>query len=325
MNINTVDLNLFLVFRAIYTTRSVTVAGDRLCMTQSAVSNALKRLRDRFNDPLFVRTPAGMQPTPMAQQLFGLVEEGIQKFTQAIDRARTFDPPTSDRLFRIAMNDVGQSVLLAPLMEAIRAAAPCLRIETVAPSTEQEARRLLVDGEIDIALGSWQPLGFGFHQQTLFEESFAILLRAGHPLSGQPPTLEEYLAGEHIAYRPSGASELALRSALSSEGILARRKVVLTAAHFVGLGRVVASSDLVLTLPCRLAETLRTSEPGVVVAPLPFFLPPFPILMHWHDRVESDGGNHWLRRLLEWRLGSMPMPDFLSHGAAPSVSFRIQE
>lgn len=311
MNINTVDLNLFLVFRAIYTTRSVTVAGDRLCMTQSAVSNALKRLRDRFNDPLFVRTPGGMQPTPMAQQLIDLVEDGIQKFTQAIDRAHSFDPATSDRLFRIAMNDVGQSVLLGPLMAAVRAVAPGVRVETAAPSSEQEARRLLADGEIDIALGSWQPLGIGFHQQTLFEESFAILLRAGHVMGGHAPTLDEYLAGEHIAYRPSGASELALRSALSSEGILARRKVVLTAAHFVGLGRVVATSDLVLTLPCRLAETLRTSEPGVVVVPLPFFLPPFPILMHWHDRVESDGGHDWLRRLLEQHLGDLPMPEHI--------------
>lgn len=310
MNINTVDLNLFLVFRAIYTTRSVTVAGDRLCMTQSAVSNALKRLRDRFNDPLFVRTPGGMQPTPMAQQLIDLVEEGIQRFTQAIDRARSFDPATSDRMFRIAMNDVGQSVLLGPLMAALRTSAPHVRIETAAPSSEQEARRLLADGEIDIALGSWQPLGMGFHQQTLFEESFAVLLRTGHAMGGHAPTVEEYLAGEHIAYRPSGASELALRSALSSEGILARRKVVLTAAHFVGLGAVVASTDLVLTLPCRLAEAIRASEPGITVAPLPFFLPPFPILMHWHDRVESDGGHDWLRQLLEQHLRALPMPEF---------------
>lgn len=306
MNINTVDLNLFLVFRAIYTTRSVTVAGERLCMTQSAVSNALKRLRDRFNDPLFVRTPGGMQPTPMAQQLIDFVEEGVLKFSLAIERARNFDAATSDRLFRIAMNDVGQSILLVPLMAAINSAAPGVHIETAAPSSERETRRQLVDGEIDIALGSWQPLGQGFRQGTLFEESFAILLRAGHTLAGHALTVDEYLAGEHIAYRPSGASELALRSALSNEGILARRKVVLTAAHFVGLGRVVASSDLMLTLPSRLAESLRATQSGVVLAPLPFDLPPFPILMQWHERVESDSGHGWLRKLIEQHLGALP-------------------
>jgi DNA-binding transcriptional LysR family regulator len=308
LNINTVDLNLFLVFRAIYATRSVTAAGDRLCMTQSAVSNALKRLRDRFNDPLFVRTPGGMQPTPMALQLFDLVEEGVLKFTQAIDRARTFDPATSDRLVRIAMNDVGHSVLLPTIMSAIRETAPGVRLETLAPSSEQETRRLLLDGEIDLALGSWQPLGPGFHQQTLFDESFALLLRNGHPMSGRAPTIEEYLNVEHVTYRPSGASELALQSALSDEGILARRKVVLTAAHFVGLAAVVASSDFVLTLPCRLAAVMEKGEPGVTVVPVPFFLPPFPVLMQWHDRFDTDGGHGWLRQLLTRHLGHLPMP-----------------
>lgn len=308
MNINTIDLNLFLVFRAIYATRSVTAAGDRLSMTQSAVSNALKRLRDRFNDPLFVRTAAGMQPTPMAQQLFDLVEEGVLKFSQAIDRARTFDPATSDRLVRIAMNDVGHAVLLPTIMRAVRAAAPGVRVETVAPSSEQEARRLLMDGEIDLALGSWPALGAGFHQRTLFDESFALLLRSGHPMDGDAATLEQYLAAEHVTYRPSGTSELALQSALSNEGILARRNVVLTAAHFVGLAAVVASSDWVLTLPCRLAAAMGRLEPGISAVPLPFVLPPFPVLMQWHERVDSDGGNGWLRRLLTTHLGDLPMP-----------------
>lgn len=320
MNINTIDLNLFLVFRAIYTTRSVTTAGERLCMTQSAVSNALKRLRANFNDTLFVRTTAGMQPTPMAQQLFELVEEGILRFSQAIDRTRTFDPATSDRLIRVAMNDVGHSVLLPTIMRAVRETAPGVRMETVATSTEQETRRLLLDGEIDLALGSWLPLGAGFHHQTLFNESFALLLRIGHPMGEGVLTLREYLDAEHVTYRPSGASELALQSALSNEGIMARRKVVLTAAHFVGLAAVVASSDLLLTLPCRLAEAIRQREPGVAVAPLPFFLPPFPVLIQWHDRVDSDGGHNWLRRLLEGSLGDLPMPDIPQSEPVPIQS-----
>ncbi|MBB1601305.1 LysR substrate-binding domain-containing protein [Variovorax sp. UMC13] len=308
MNINTIDLNLFLVFRAIYATRSVTAAGERLCMTQSAVSNALKRLRDRFNDPLFVRTAAGMQPTPMAQQLFHLIEEGLLKFTQAIDRARSFDPATSDRLMRIALNDVGHAVLLPTIMGAVRAAAPGVRMETVSPSTEQETRRLLQDGEIDLALGSWPSLGAGFRHETLFDESFTLLMRSAHPLRGRALTLEEYLDAEHVLYRPSGASELALQAALSNEGILARRKVVLTSAHFVGLAAVVASSDWMLTLPCRLAAAMKGREPGIAVAPLPFVLPPFPVLMQWHERVDSDGGNDWLRGLLTRHLGNLPMP-----------------
>lgn len=108
--------------------------------------------------------------------------------------------------------------------------------------------------------------------------------------------------------RAAAASELALQSALSNEGILARRKVVLTAAHFVGLAAVVASSDLVLTLPCRLAEAMGKGEPGIAVAPLPFLLPPFPVAMQWHDRFDGDGGHSWLRQLLTQHLGHLPMP-----------------
>lgn len=314
MNINTIDLNLFLVFRAIYATRSVTAAGDRLCMTQPAVSNALKRLRDRFNDPLFVRTPAGMQPTPMALQLSDLVEEGIVRFSQAIDCARSFDPETSDRLFRIAMNDVGQSVLLPTIVGAVRRQAKGVRVETVAPSTEQQIRQLLLEGEIDLALGSWQPLGSGFHQQTLFSESFALLLRSDHPSAGQTISLDDYLSLEHVNYRPIGASESALQSAMSAEGLLGRRRVVLTTAHFAGLATVVASSDLVLTLPCRLAEAVRQSMPGLMVAPLPFFLPPFSVFMQWHDRVDTDGGHAWLRRLLDEQTAGLPMPSIAGNG-----------
>lgn len=316
MNINTIDLNLFLVFRAIYATRSVTAAGERLCMTQSAVSNALKRLRDRFNDPLFVRTPGGMQPTPMASQLASFVEEGLLRFSEAIERAHSFDPATSDRLIRIAMNDIGQSVLIPKFMGAMSVAAPGMRVETVAPSSEHETRQLLQDGDIDIAVGSWQPMGNGFHQQTLFNESFALLLRRDHPAGDRPLTVDEYLEAQHVAYRPSGASDLALQSALSNEGILARRKVVLTAAHFVGLASVVASSDLVLTVPCRLAEAMIRTQLGVRTTPLPFDLPPFPVRMQWHDRVHGDGAHVWLRELLVSRFSGLPMNEMPGPGSA---------
>jgi DNA-binding transcriptional LysR family regulator len=311
VNLNTLDLNLFLVFRAIYVTRSVTAAGERLCMTQSAVSNALKRLRDRFNDPLFVRTPAGMQPTPMANQLIDLVEDGLQRFMQAIERARNFDPAGTDRLFRLAVNDIGQLVVLPGLVEAQRAAAPGARLETVLASNQQQARQLLQDGDIDLALGSWPPMGAGFHERVLFTESFATLVRHGHALALGAPDLETYLACEHAAYRPSGASDWALQSALTQEGVLARRKVVLTVAHFGGLASVVAASDLVLTVPCRLAEALRDSRPDLTIAPLPFHLPPFPVWLHWHERGHADGGHRWLRELLVSRFGDLPMPPFV--------------
>lgn len=298
MNINTIDLNLFLVFRAIYASRSVTAAGDRLCMTQSAVSNALKRLRDRFNDPLFVRTPSGMMPTPMAEQLIGLIDSGIESFTQAIDRARSFDPSTSDRLFRIAINDIGQLVTMPRLLHAASAAAPLIRLETVSASNGQEARRLLLEGEIDVALGSWEPMGTGFHQTRLFDESFSVLLSQRHPIRSQTLSFDEYLGADHVSYRPSGHTEGALYSALTREGIQARRRVVLTVAHALGLASIVAQSNLLLTLPTRLAHALAERGADLRVSELPFPVEPFPIRLQWHDRFDADEGHRWFRGAL---------------------------
>jgi len=297
VNINTVDLNLFLVFRAIYVSRSVTAAGDKLCMTQSAVSNALKRLRDRFNDPLFVRTPSGMVPTPMAEQLIGLIEAGVGSFTQAIDRARKFDPATADRLFRVVINDIGQFVTLPGLLMAARGGAPGVRLETVSASSA-EARQMLIEGEIDLALGSWDPMGTGFHHTRLFEETFCVLLSRQHPIQTERISFEDYLAAEHIAYRPSGRSDGALHASLEREGIQTRRRVVLTAAHALGLEAIVAQSRLLLTLPNRLARAMAERGADLRVAELPFDVEPFPIWLQWHDRNDADDGHIWMRTLL---------------------------
>ena len=143
MNINSIDLNLFLVFQAIYATRSVTLAGDRLGMTQSAVSNALKRMRERFNDALFVRTADGMVPTPVAERLIAPVEEGIACLAQAVDQGRTFEPETSSRTFRIAVNDIGQLVMMPELLSVARGVAPGV------PVWRQDHHRPYFSGRFD--------------------------------------------------------------------------------------------------------------------------------------------------------------------------------
>lgn len=302
MNINTIDLNLFLVFRAIHASRSVTAAGDRLCMTQSAVSNALKRLRDRFNDPLFVRTPSGMMPTPMADQLIGLIDSGIESFTQAIDRARSFDPSTSDRLFRIAINDIGQMITVPGLLAATRGAAPGVRLETVAASSAQEARQQLLDGDIDIALGSWEPMGTGFHHLRMFDEDFCVLMSRRHAIQSEQLTIDEYLAAEHVNYRPSGRTESTLQAALTQGGLLARRRVVLSVAHALGLATIVATSALLLTVPRRLAEAMADRGEDLRLAELPFGVESFPIWAQWHDRFDADEGHRWFRSVMFARL-----------------------
>lgn len=297
MNINTVDLNLFLVFQAIYATRSVTLAGDRLGMSQSAVSNALKRLRERFDDPLFVRTPNGMVPSAVAVKLIEPVDEGLARLNQAIDQSRRFDPDTSSQLFRIAVNDIGQLVLMPPLLARAQALAPKVRFETVEASPSN-CRQLMVDGVIDLAIGSWQPLGAGVYQQRLFEEGYVALLSASHELQSETIGLPEYLEAAHIVYRPSGASYDALHSTLADLNVLDRRKVVLTAVHSLGLSTMVAHSQLLLSLPERLALAMTASRADLRIAKLPFTVPLFPIKQQWHEQRHADAGHQWLRRLV---------------------------
>jgi len=298
MNINSIDLNLFLVFQAIYATRSVTRAGDRLGMTQSAVSNALKRMRERFNDVLFVRSVDGMVPTPVAERLIGPIEEGIACLVQAVDQGRTFDAETSSRTFRIAVNDIGQLVMMPELLSVARSLAPGVRFETVDVSMA-EARQRMLHGQIDIALGSWELMGPSFYQQRLFDETFVVLVSRASALGARESILlDEYLAAEHIAYRPQGTTDSQLQQTLDRAGALDRRQVVLTAAHSLGLSSIVATSGLLLTAPARLARAMVASRTDLHAVAAPFAIMPFEIRQQWHERFHQDSGNRWLRELI---------------------------
>ncbi len=297
MNINTVDLNLFLVFQAIHSTRSVTLAGERLGMTQSAVSNALKRMRERFNDPLFVRTNEGMVPTLLADRLIGYIEAGIAQFTQAIDQGESFDLASSKRVFRIAINDIGQLVMMPRLLSEVRKLAPHIGFETVDASIG-DTRQKMMHGHVDVALGSWEAFGDTFYQQRIFDETFVVLMSSSNPAAAGGLTLERYLAAEHIAYRPNGTTNSELVQTLTRAGLMEQRHVVLTAAHSLGLSSIVAASDLLLTLPKRLAEAMVASRDDLVIAAAPFDVVPFAIRQQWHERFHADIGNRWLRQMV---------------------------
>ena len=298
MNINSIDLNLFLVFQAIYATRSVTLAGDRLGMTQSAVSNALKRMRERFNDALFVRTADGMVPTPVAERLIAPIEEGIACLVQAVDQGRTFEPETSSRIFRLAVNDIGQLVMMPELLSVARGIAPGVRFETVDVSMA-DARQRMLHGQIDIALGSWESMGPSFYQQRLFDETFVVLMSKASPLGARERIeLDDYLAAEHIAYRPQGTTDSQLQQTLDRAGALDRRRVVLTAAHSLGLTSIVATSGLLLTAPARLAKAMVATRADLRSVDAPFEVRPFEIRQQWHERFHQDSGNRWLRELI---------------------------
>ncbi len=298
MNINTVDLNLFLVLQAIYATRSVTLAGERLGMTQSAVSNALKRIRERFNDPLFVRSTEGMVPSPLAERLIGPVNRGIAQLTSAIDEGRDFDAASSTRTFRLALNDIGQLVMMPRLLSVALQRAPYVKFETVQASSIAEVRQKMLQGEVDLCTGSWGVMGESFYQRRLFDETFVVLMRKDHSIAPGQLGFDAYLAASHIAYRPSGSTDTELQQTLHRAGVLEERKVVLTAAHSLGLSSIVASSELLLTAPGRLVYSMMAARSDLRAEPTPFDVRPFPVRQQWHERFHQESGNRWLRDLV---------------------------
>lgn len=294
-----IDLNLLRVLCAVHATRSVSKAAEELGMTQSGVSNALRRLRASFSDPLFVRCADGMQATARAQDLIDLIAPGMAGITSALTTTTRFDPTQSSRLFRIMASDLAQVVLMPRLLARVSPLAPNVRFETVDASPE-DGRRGMEGGSIDMVFGNWPAFGLDFHRQVLFKENFVVLMREDHPLSRRRLTRSAYLNARHLDYRPGGVSYQSLRQVLDKvlQTQNQKRHVTFTAAHALGLASVLCESDLLLTLPSRLVSALTFGRKQLVVRPLPINSPEMTITLQWHTRVHRDPAVTWLRRAI---------------------------
>ncbi|WP_176060533.1 LysR family transcriptional regulator [Paraburkholderia sp. BCC1876] len=293
-----VDLNLLLVFQVLYRNRSTTRAAESLHLTQPSVSNALKRLRGLFDDVLFVKTAEGMQPTPRADEIAALVDEGFASLRLAMQAGRTFDPATATRTFRLYVSDLGQAIFIPPLVAHLQRVAPNIRIVTADPPLDA-AQQMMKLGQIDLAIGMFTGLHADFHQQRLFPEMYAALVRKDHPTIGAAMSVEEFFAAEHVIYTPTAGSHARFEAelnALSPHGGDTRR-VALQLTHSFGLDRIVASSDLVACIPSRLARVLAGRN-DVRPVTLPFDITPADIAQFWHERYQRDEGHQWLRALV---------------------------
>ena len=297
-DLRNVDLNLLLVFDVLYRTRSTTRAAQSLHLTQPSVSNALKRLRSLFDDILFVKTADGMQPTPRADGIAALVDEGLASLRLALQAGRTFDPATATRTFHLYVSDLGQAIFIPPLVARLREVAPGVRIVTADPPLDT-AQQMMKLGQIDLAIGMFAGLHADFHEQRLFHESYAALVRHEHPAIGATLSAEQFFAADHVIYSPTAGSHAhfeAELNALSPHNGRARR-VSLQLAHSFGLDRVVANSDLIACIPSRLAHVLA-SRHDVRAVSLPFAVAPADIAQFWHERFQRDEGHQWLRALV---------------------------
>ena len=285
-----IDLKLLAIVSELNRTRSVSTTAENLELSQSAVSMSLAKLRRHFNDPLFVRTSTGMEPTPHATELIALLERAESILQTALGCHVVFDPETSERSFTVCSTDIAQVTLMPKLMHRLEEIAPGVRVTL--RRINEATPKLLESGEADLAIGFVRPMGAGFCQQRLFKEKFVCAVRRDHPLIHDPFTLEDFERATHLSVSSCGTGHGVVERTLEAKGI--RRRVGLTVPSFLEIGTILTSLDYLAILPEQLARHLAATS-NIRVLPLPVNVPPYFIVQHWHERYTHDPASKWLR------------------------------
>lgn len=294
MDLKDIDLNLLVVFQQLLADRRVSTAATKLGLSQPGVSNALARLRKLTDDALFLRTPKGMEPTPFAQQLAEPTARALQVIHAALNQKATFDPATSSRAFTVGMTDIGEIYFLPRLMKELAEVAPNVSLSTVRNAAvnlqdEMEA------GHVDLAIGLLPQLKAGYFQRRLFRQPYVVMFRRGHALDKKQVTLREFSAAQHVVVVAEGTGHGRVDELLARRKVA--RKVVLTVPHYVAVGHILHGSDLVATVPERLAQALAGPF-GLSYVNHPARLAEIAISLFWHGRFHKDPGIEWLRSLV---------------------------
>jgi DNA-binding transcriptional LysR family regulator len=290
-----VDLNLLRVFNAIVEERSLTRAGQRLALSQPAVSYSLGRLRTLFDDPLFIRTRTGMQPTPIALELASIVGRALETVREALRYAESFDPEISTRTFRLSLSDAGELAYLPPICEALHRLAPRVKLR-VEPLPLAEIEEALRASRLDFAIGNLPVLTSRTRHRLLFDETYVCMTRKRRDLPrGQGIELAAFVNELHVQISSVEHSHHALEDVFRSQGI--GRNIALELPHFVALPSVLAVTDYFATLPRRLAQ-IFARDGRFQIYDLPVQLPQASVTMHWHENFDHDEGNVWLRELM---------------------------
>jgi DNA-binding transcriptional LysR family regulator len=290
--INTgLDLNLLRVFLAIWDLRSLTAAGDRLGLTQPAISHALRRLRERFNDPLFVRAANRMLPTEAAVRLHEPLDQAFSIINRAVQERAAFDPKTTQRVFRVAMSDVSEVYYLPRLMEKLVRAAPSVRLDVVPLSVDAVIGAMRA-GEVDLALGYIKNLEGESVSVPLFDDRLICMVRSGHPIARTKLTKASFVNLRYVHAGIAAPGHQMFEQWLADSGI--KRQIAIRLGHFTVAPEIVRNSDLAVIFPESVGRQFYSAK-AFRLLPLPFDLPPVEIKAHTHPRFASDMGIKWLR------------------------------
>ena len=305
LNFRTLDLNLLRVFDEVMTERNLTRAASNLSMTQPAVSNALRRLRELLGDDLVRRSGYGVEPTPLALNLWPTVREALNQLQEALSPG-AFVPKTAQQHFVLAMADATAAKIMPTLVYWVGVEAPLVTLR-VLPLTTRDPRDMLEAGEVDLAIGHFpgvlaelnashlQDHVPRFQTSRVYSTDYVVVMRRNHPLAEKELTLDDYCAAQHLLVSFSGRPWGFVDEALAAQS--RSRRVVLTVNQFFTAGQVVATSDLLTVLPRHFVGMTGQGH-ALVQRAIPLEMPPVQVDMLWHRHTHTLGPQRWLRDLV---------------------------
>ncbi|OGB22457.1 MAG: LysR family transcriptional regulator [Burkholderiales bacterium RIFCSPLOWO2_02_FULL_57_36] len=292
MNISRIDLNLFVVFDAIYTGGGITRASETLTLSQPTISHALGRLRKLLNDPLFIRQGNAVTPTALAHELIGPIRRALAEIEDSLNQVSTFDPSVSEREFKIGMPYIVEFEIVPDLMNTIKDSAPSIKISAVRHN-RSDFHTQLSTGLIAVAVDVLRPLSNDIHHKHLSTGKLAVVARKGHPAvdDGQI-TMASYLEQDHILASSQRLSPGLEDYELARLGF--QRHIKLRCQHCWTACKVVSTSDMLFTMNEHYGRSINELL-GNQLVPFPTDIPPLDLFIYWHASVDNDHANRWLR------------------------------
>ena len=296
MNNANIDFRELVVFQSLMKKRKVGDVALELNLSQPSISRCLARLREHFDDPLFVRTQHAMEPTPCALEVAPSVDEMLDLYHSQLARRQQFDPGKSRRTFKIAASEVGHMMVFPRLINILEEQAPNIKL-TAIPLGLHSLIDQLETGETDVAFGSYPKLYAGVHERTLYKEYYVCLVRADHPTIKTRLTLSEYENSKHLIVSAQGLGHIHEQAEKQLYEVCPEDNVRVVTHNFLVSALLVEQSNYIATVPSKVAEALGGRNNLRILKP-PIRIPPFDAKLYWHERFHREPANQWLRQTI---------------------------
>lgn len=290
------DFKLLLIFQVLMDKRQVSAAADHLGLGQPTVSRALMKMREHFDDPLFVRTQHSMEPTPLAIEVAPSIAEMLELYDNKLSGGSAFDPAVSRRTFHIAASEVGHVILLSRLMNKVVQLAPNVQLHAV-PLGLNALIRELESGETAMAFGPYPKLYAGIHERTIYKERYVCLAKKNHPLTGFGLTAKKYESAQHIIISAQGMGHHHEQVESQIKKRCESNNIKLITHNFLTAALLAEQTDCIVTLPSGAAQALGKRD-GLQILNPPMKLPAYDIKLYWHERYHRDPAHKWMRDLI---------------------------